>query len=205
MPAEIREFLGVRYYRYPESNRPSDCRYFKRSGRYLHRVVWEHHHGPIPPGHHVHHKDLDSTNNAIENLELVRAEEHIHTYHPNITPERVEFFNRFVRVKASGWHRSAEGRAWHRRHAAEQRRRVKPRPKVCERCGASYETGQLGGRSRFCSLACKAADRRRRGVDDVESVCEHCGHSFRHNKYAARQFCSRSCSGRARRRDGSGV
>jgi len=38
---------------------------------FLHRVVWEEHHGPIPPGHEVRHRDGDLTNNDPENLQLV--------------------------------------------------------------------------------------------------------------------------------------
>jgi hypothetical protein len=38
------------------------------SRKYLHRYIWEKEVGPIPPGHGVYHKDLDRTNNALENL-----------------------------------------------------------------------------------------------------------------------------------------
>ena len=61
-----------------------DGRRYRLSGRYyrrdcwgrggpsnLHRAVWEHHHGPIPPGYHVHHRDGDGLNNDLANLELV--------------------------------------------------------------------------------------------------------------------------------------
>lgn len=37
----------------------------------IHHLVWELHHGPIPPKHHVAFKDRDKTNITIENLELV--------------------------------------------------------------------------------------------------------------------------------------
>lgn len=41
----------------------------------VHRLVWQEHHGPIPPGHVVVFRDRNRTNCAIENLELIsRAE-----------------------------------------------------------------------------------------------------------------------------------
>lgn len=41
-----------------------------------HRVVWEEHHGPIPEGFDIHHKDMDKANNDISNLELISHKEH---------------------------------------------------------------------------------------------------------------------------------
>jgi len=44
--------------------------------RWRARQVWRHAHGPIPAGYHVHHKDGDFTNNALENLECVEGKAH---------------------------------------------------------------------------------------------------------------------------------
>ena len=38
---------------------------------YVHRLVWEAHNGPIPPGMTVNHKDLNKSNNRLDNLELM--------------------------------------------------------------------------------------------------------------------------------------
>jgi len=46
------------------------------TNRKLHRVIWEHHFGPIPDNYVIHHKDGDTTNNIIENLELVEWGQH---------------------------------------------------------------------------------------------------------------------------------
>lgn len=43
---------------------------------YLHRDVWVFHHGPIPDGYDIHHKDGDKANNRIENLEMHSQSEH---------------------------------------------------------------------------------------------------------------------------------
>jgi len=44
--------------------------------RMEHDVVWERHHGPIPAGHEIHHRDLDKLNNAIDNLEALTRTDH---------------------------------------------------------------------------------------------------------------------------------
>ena len=36
-----------------------------------HRLVWEHHHGPVPEGLSIHHRKHDPLDNRIENLEIV--------------------------------------------------------------------------------------------------------------------------------------
>ena len=36
-----------------------------------HRIVWEVHHGVIPTGYHVHHKNGNKLDNAISKLELI--------------------------------------------------------------------------------------------------------------------------------------
>jgi hypothetical protein len=46
---------------------------------YEHRVVWERTHGPIPRGFHIHHKDENPLNNALNNLECLPHG--VHTAH----------------------------------------------------------------------------------------------------------------------------
>jgi hypothetical protein len=40
------------------------------------RWTWEQAHGPIPPGHEIHHIDRDPLNNDLSNLQLISAAEH---------------------------------------------------------------------------------------------------------------------------------
>lgn len=47
---------------------------------WLHRVVWEAHHGPIPEDHDIHHLDHDKSNNDVSNLECVTHAEHTRIY-----------------------------------------------------------------------------------------------------------------------------
>ncbi len=73
---EAAEFNGEVYRRYPKSKHLNMRRYFGRgrtgqSLEYLHRAVWEYHHGPIPVNYDIHHKDGDTLNNMLDNLECL--------------------------------------------------------------------------------------------------------------------------------------
>ena len=46
------------------------------SRKLLHRVRWEELHGPIPPGHDIHHRNGDRTDNRHENLEIIPHSQH---------------------------------------------------------------------------------------------------------------------------------
>lgn len=71
-----RTFAGVRYRRFPAAaHLPDRTRYRATTHprRYLHRVLFEHHHGPIPPGWRVIPRDGDPFNLAPVNLVAVPA------------------------------------------------------------------------------------------------------------------------------------
>lgn len=44
---------------------------------HVHRLEWIKHHGEIPDGYVVHHKDEDKTNWNIDNLELISRSNHV--------------------------------------------------------------------------------------------------------------------------------
>src|SRR5688500_14502873 len=60
-----REYDGRRYVCWKENG--------KQRRMLEHRWVWQRHYGPIPPGHHVHHKDGNRLNNEISNLACLDA------------------------------------------------------------------------------------------------------------------------------------
>ena len=164
----------------------------------IHRAVWEYFNGPIPDGFHVHHKDGDKSNNSIENLELMKAGEHLHYHGTHLTNEQLKArrqnMDKKARPAASAWHGSKSGKEWHKVHY-EQFKDVlhKKYPYTCSQCGSSFEA-EAG--AKFCSNKCKSAWRRHSGIDDVDRECKYCGGIFHVNKYSKSETCSRSCANR---------
>lgn len=198
-------FNGVKFNRYPESKNYSDRNYYRSESGSLHRVVWEFHNGPIPKGYHVHHKDGNTANNDISNLELKTKGDHHKLHAESMTDgRRKELADRMnsVRHKSVNWHGSEEGRAWHKKHGEEMWASRSATKKTCAYCGKEYETTSTHGRSKFCSNACKT--RSRYSNKDIDGnlktcVCGWCGREYQVYKYENRQkYCSLSCSASAR-------
>ena len=72
--AEVVEYRGHRYRRYPNGKNRAHQRYFyatePRRG-FLHRHIWEDEVGPIPDGHEIHHRDENWDNNTLDNFECL--------------------------------------------------------------------------------------------------------------------------------------
>lgn len=209
------EFDGQIYKLWPQSKNKSLASYFRCFKRnlgvdYLHRKVWEKYNGSIPDGFEVHHKDEDTLNNDIKNLELVTLEFHRSIHRKESVKRGLEMKKNGhldrIREMAKEWHSSQDGSIWHKEHGKkifgkENRFKVKMK---CIVCDSEYESDSIvavkNGGSKFCSNNCKSEHRRRSGVDDVKEVCEICGVVFIKNKYSKKRLCSRTCSGVYRRK-----
>lgn len=137
-------------------------RYFSRGGKRLHRVVWEDVNGPIPIGSHVHHKDGDTSNNDISNLDVKPARQHLSEHMTNERRELARIHIETIRPLAKEWHRSEEGRAWHRQHGVKTYQQRVPVTRECSHCHTPFQTRQYSRHARFCSSNCKMKARRRR-------------------------------------------
>jgi len=205
--SEIQLIDGFSFRRYPESKNAADRRYYKGhaivGGKhwygYAHRYVWETRRGPIPPKHHIHHKDGNTANNSISNLECVAPGQHAarHPLSEEQKQRRLENLDA-ARGNAKIWHSSPEGREFHRMIAPRARKSFISQERECDQCAKSFMTKKPDHSDRFCSNACKSAWRRAQGVDDANFVCKECGITFRRNRYAKPDFCSVACRGYAR-------
>lgn len=197
-------FQGITFRRYPEAKARSERVYFVPNGHdrnkgvgRLHQEVWKAANGPIPEGHDVHHVDFDPLNNDLGNLACIPHDVHMqeHRDHDPAWAARwdsVEWRAHLsrARVKANEWHRSPEGREWHRQHGERAMAARKLRAGVCESCGNAFTSKRP---DRFCSNRCKSAARRASGVDDEQRVCARCGGVFMINRYVKTRTCSRTC------------
>jgi hypothetical protein len=144
---------------------PSE-RYLARGGKRLHRDVWSTAFGAIPKGCHIHHRDNDTLNNALANLECVPASEHLSETWHRTKAGTTRHFGDSAREKAAEWHRSDEGRLWHKRQAERQQnwKKWERAPKACEQCGSEFQAllRNNGFAQRFCCANCKARHYRQR-------------------------------------------
>lgn len=164
---------------------------------YMHRYVWVFFKGEIPVGMWIHHMDHDKSNNNIDNLALVSAEDH-GRYHTKLRlKENPEQFARAVRAAqaaAPKWHRSAEGREWHSEHGKQCWVGKEKETFKCPVCGKPFQAFAQTQKRGFCSPSCQNKARRASGVDNEQRTCVVCEKSFTINRYSKRQTCGhRSC------------
>lgn len=158
---------GKKYRRYPNAKQSSHRRYFSCAGSFLHRDVWRHYNGEIPDGHHIHHKDGDPFNNEITNLECISSKDHFSLHSEERSergknPRQLDHL-RTIRSKAVEWHKSEEGRAWHRQNAVKSLEKARKAVrfsrkqdivKKCDVCSKVFVTRNV--RKILCSPACQS-------------------------------------------------
>ena len=197
----VQEFNGVRYYRRPDGYYQSD---HAHGDQYMHRAVWAHHHGPIPDGFEVHHDpDRDKSNNDIGNLQLMERGPHASLHGKDraaADPAAVAVHMANIRPKASEWHRSEEGRAWHREHAVRVAEGLAVVDQNCVRCGKPYQVKVGKRKVGYCTPYCQTAARKERGDDDETRTCTVCGTDFTIDRYSRTKTCGRACGNESTRR-----
>jgi uncharacterized CHY-type Zn-finger protein len=200
--AETVIFNGIKFRRYPDSERHSDRDYYRPDGRrirqgmgYLHQEVWKFHNGDIPDGYHVHHRDGNSLNNDITNLECLPEFDHL-SMHGKENEHDLEHLAA-IRPLAAAWHGTEEGRKSGKFAGRRAWSLLQPHAYVCQHCGKVFERKSINP-VKFCSNACKSAWRRTQHIDDEQRVCVVCGATFTVNRYSKAKTCSGLCSARSR-------
>lgn len=168
-----------------------------------HVWVWKHHHNLVPKGWHVHHRDGDKSNNAIENLTIMSVANHMKHHHDHyddsFKKKQLDHCEK-IRPLTKAWHASPEGIAWHRLHAIKSNFGNGPAfDYECQQCFKPYQSKRKSV-TRFCSNACKSMWRRKNQMDDINKECPVCHKTYRSSKYARAKSCGVICGQRLRQR-----
>lgn len=157
------EWQGRRFRRYPDHERRSQRVYFMAtngSREYLHRAIYVHHHGPIPDGWHVHHRDHDPLNNDPDNLVAMSPSAHAELHGRNLPAHLVECAGCGQQFTGHrDWAKWCSPACKERTRRAEGLAYVRPRigpwreTRSCEECDTTYEARRPW--ARFCTPACK--------------------------------------------------
>lgn len=138
-------------------------RYHGQSGKRLHRAAWESAFGPIPRGCHIHHRDEDTTNNRLSNLECLPPSEHLAKPSKNrrSPPKGVDPFSDDYRRLALQFNQSEAGRLWHKRNSERMQnwKKWKREPRICGHCEQTYQAviRKNGHPQIYCSALCRVA------------------------------------------------
>jgi hypothetical protein len=206
-------FNGFTFTRFPLSKSRSSRVYFTAYANsrripgmgQLHVEVWKAANGveEVPRGRVIHHVDFNPLNNDPGNLRCVTRKEHAQIHEEQMDRDSPEWLEHLasIRPMAAEWHRTDEGREWHRQHAKDVYAKQEYRAEVCQSCSKPYETRGFK-ESRFCSRACM-----RRAADSVDRYrkpanCPICGGEFMQSKYSpVPATCSPSCGAHLRARN----
>ena len=123
--SDVVEWRGERWYWYKDY-------YRNRRGKLLHRELYIDEHGPLPDGYHVHHRDENKKNWALDNLVALPISEHI-ALHPR---------------GFATWSLAQRSIA-----SIADRETKKPRRLRCIECDTEFES--TGQRAKVCRPACK--------------------------------------------------
>lgn len=163
---------------------------------YAHRWVWSNHHGEIPKGFHIHHKDGNRSNNCIENLELISAGDHVRLHFQN--PKRKETGRNSIKkiaVLRDAWNKSEEGKKRRSELSIIFMQKLEPVPYKCATCGKEGMTKALRVK-KHCSIKCKMAKRYRDGYYDkykTSAKCKICEKEYMTSRHRPARCCSKSC------------
>lgn len=165
--------------------------------KYLHVYVYEKYNGKIKKGYEVHHRDKNKDNNNIDNLILLSVHEHRELHANELTEKDKEWrrknLNDNARPKACEWHKSKEGRKWHKEHFQNMKDKLFTlKDFKCLQCGKEYQSVQI--ESKFCCNACKSKWRRVNHLDDEERCCVICGNKYKTSKYSKVKTCNKECA-----------
>ena len=159
----------------------------------LHVAIWEFYNKQkVPKGYHIHHKDGNTFNNDISNLQSLSCREH-HKFSKKMDEISMHKHLAKIRPLAIQWHKSKKGKIWHKQHAVDIQKNLKYKDRNCVLCGKLFKYKY--STARFCSDACFQKFTRDSGKWSEKRKCIICGKEYiKKNKYQKKGItCSRTC------------
>lgn len=188
-------FNGKEYTLYPKE------RYFSRGSKRMHTDVWIFHNGPVLKGFHVHHVNENTWDNRIENLECIEKFKHLSEHAKKKMQDesfKVRFYSLGIEA-AKEWHKSPEGREWHRNHAKNFNFGHKEYGiRNCKHCQKEFTA--KSSHASFCHNNCKSAWRRKNNPDLEQRICVICSKEFTTQRYNNSKTCSALCAKTSRKK-----
>src|SRR3972149_3252843 len=132
------------------------ARYFSRGRRRMHRDVWKFFNGEIPKGFDIHHINNNPWDNKKENLQCLPSNIHRSEHGKERfkdTDFKIKFYTLGIEA-AKLWHKSDEGRSWHK---IQSKQGWENRPYfdfTCQECGNIFKSKSTTT-SKYCHLNCK--------------------------------------------------
>jgi hypothetical protein len=168
----------------------------RKRAKGLHVAVWEYHNKMnVPKGCHVHHIDGNTLNNDISNLEILTHSEHARR-HPVKDKEKWNKQLAEARIKATEWHRSKQGREWHKEHYHNSLGKAEVLEHNCKNCGKKIMSRKKT--VLYCSDECGEKYRGKTGRYKYQGICTVCGGTFEKTKRKKSapnsSTCSKACS-----------
>jgi hypothetical protein len=170
-------------------------------GRYLHRDIYIEANGPIPEGYHIHHKDGDSLNNSLENLECLTPKQHC-AAHSKLAKEDP---SKDIYQTRREWQKSEDGVAHHSKLAKNNWEKLKQKILNCKACGCEYQKYIMSKIDNDICYPCKirAKNRKKRIrpkkvkikkiIPKILLNCKNCGETWDQKTSKKRLFCSSKC------------
>ena len=143
----------------------------RKRAKGLHVAIWEfYNETEVPKGYQIHHKDGDTFNNDISNLECLSPSEHS-KIHPKEFDDKARKHLDEIRPLTVAWHKSAEGKEWHRKHGIEVMEKRPYIDKICACCGKGFQSKM--SYAVYCSPKCyeRVRSRRRRAETRLQPKC----------------------------------
>ncbi len=166
-----------------------------RGWKVQYRWAWEAEHGPVPDGHHIHHRDFNSLNDRLDNLELMPELEHEALHREQMLGDN----NPARRCMTDAWraHLSEATRGEKNPHfgiAQTPEAREKMREASAQRWADAEQHALASARAEAWMAQAKAEGRRvgRKPGPTFERCCPACRQNFA-TRRAGQLFCSRAC------------